>query len=199
MKPWHAQEEVVLKRWAEVSACYRWMHDKAYRVYKTRSIGFALPVIVMSTITGTANFAQKSFPENSFVPMGIGTMNLVSAIITTVSQFLKINELMEGFRVGGIAFGKLNRAIVTELSLPLADRSTSGVEFVKACRADIDRLIEQSPPIPRRVIARFERTFPDSNVAEKAFARPAIMSIDPVEPFNQSVAASQTQPLAEDL
>ena len=61
---------------------------------------FALPVIVISTITGTANFAQGSFPDawKEFVPLGIGFFNLSAGLITTVAQFLRVSELLEGHR-----------------------------------------------------------------------------------------------------
>ena len=93
---WHAQQEKILKEWHDVTSSYRWMHDKSYRVFKKKSIGFALPVIIISTLTGTANFSQGSFPDAHMLPSIIGGLNLIAAIITTVSQFLKINELMEG-------------------------------------------------------------------------------------------------------
>ena len=56
---------------------------------------FALPVIVISTITGTANFAQGSFPEawKEFVPLGIGFLNLSAGLITTVSQFFRVSRI----------------------------------------------------------------------------------------------------------
>ena len=40
------------------------------------------------------NFAQGTFPESirQFVSIGIGALNLVVAIMTTVFQFLKANE-----------------------------------------------------------------------------------------------------------
>lgn len=33
------------------------------------------------------------------------------------------------------------------------------VDFVKHCRADLDRLIEQSPPIPTSILTRFRKEF----------------------------------------
>jgi hypothetical protein len=33
------------------------------------------------------------------------------------------------------------------------------IDFVKHCRADLDRLIEQSPPIPSCIISKFQKEF----------------------------------------
>ena len=57
------------------------------------------------------------------VPSIIGAMNLIAGIIATIMQFLKINELMEGFRVASLQYGKLSRTIRLELTLPLEERS----------------------------------------------------------------------------
>ena len=80
---------------------------------------FTIPLIIVSTITGTANFAQETFPPTvqPFVPSAIGGLNLITAIATTIMQFLKINELMEGHRVASVQYGKVSRTIRLELTL----------------------------------------------------------------------------------
>jgi len=175
---WHVQHEKILKEWGESSSCYRHMHFRAYQINKTWSMGFTLPVIIISTVTGTANFAQKTFPSyiEAFVPSIIGAFNLFAAIMTTVAQFLKVTELMESHRVTSIHYGKLARKIRLELTLPTAERTQHGDNMVEICRAEYDRLIEQSPPVPKNVIITFNKKFPDSNIIFKpeltSFIRP---------------------------
>ena len=57
-KEWHQQQAKLLKNWAEVASSYRWMHNQAYMIYKKKNLYFMLPLIIMSTVAGTANFAQ---------------------------------------------------------------------------------------------------------------------------------------------
>ena len=180
-KTWHPQQEKILKSWGEAAACYRYMNNQAFLKYKKSSMRYTLPIIIISTITGTANFAQSTFPISirPMVPLAIGSMNIITAIMTTVMQFLKINELMEGHRAASIQYGKLSRTIRLELSLPLEERSQNGTEMVEYCRAEYDRLIEQSPPIPYSVINAFEKEFPDDSI----FFKPEIMHIHPIETF----------------
>ena len=70
----------------------------------------------MSTVTGTANFAQEKFPEatREYVPMLIGGVNIVAGIITTVQQFLKIGELNEAHRIASLSWDKFYRKIRIE-------------------------------------------------------------------------------------
>ena len=70
----------------------------------------------MSTLTGTANFAQEKFPDNvKEYAMIIGCVN-ITAGITTIQQFLKIGELNEAHRVVALSWDKFYRKIKVELS-----------------------------------------------------------------------------------
>ncbi len=179
-KDWHPQQAKLLKSWAEIASSYRWMHNQAYMIYKKKNLWFMLPLIVMSTVTGTANFAQATFPESirPYVPQMIGAINLISAILTTIYQFLKISEFMESHRISSINYGKLARTITVELSLPVKDRNSGGAECVKISRTEIDRLIEQSPAIPKNVLYQYETQF-----AGKGLSEPEIIVINKVDVY----------------
>jgi len=60
--------------------------------------------------------------------------------------------------VASIAWGKFQRLIAVEIALHPNERIDS-LDFLKICRADLDRLIEQSPPIPTECIQMFELEF----------------------------------------
>ena len=177
-KKWHDQQEHILKKWAETSSSYRYLHDKSHLMYSQKNLWFAIPVIVISTITGTANFAQSSFPDGmrESAPAIIGTFNLIAGLITTIAQFLRVSELLESHRVASIAFGKLARNISVELSLPVRERSMNGSEFLSQCRNEIDKLIEQSPSIPLKILKAFDKKF-----KEHDFIKPDILDITSVD------------------
>ena len=184
---WHQQQELILKRWSEIGSSYRYLHDKAFHKFNSQNLWFALPVIVISTITGTANFAQGSFPDawKTYVPLGIGFLNLSAGLITTISQFLRVSELLEGHRAASLAYSKFSRNISVELSLPVKERTANGSEFLNACRAELDRLVEQSPNIPEQIVNEFMKRFPDpvedesGNLTGYTFFRPEILDIKP--------------------
>jgi len=180
---WHQQQEKILKKWAEVSSSYRYLHDRSFAMYSRQNLFFALPVIVLSTITGTANFAQSSFPASvqPYAPAMIGTLNLIAGLITTIAQFLRVSELLESHRVASLAFGKLSRNISVELSLPVKERTTDGTSFLTTCRIELDKLIEQSPNIPINVLSQFDKKF-----AEHDFIKPDILEITSVDIYTNN-------------
>ena len=60
---WTEDHENILVDWADKAMCYRWLHSKSNQHFSTMNTWFTIPVIIMSTLTGTANFAQDKFPE----------------------------------------------------------------------------------------------------------------------------------------
>ena len=177
-KEWHPQHHNILKEWAEIGYSYRYLHDKAFIYYSKQNLRFALPVIIISTLTGTANFAQQSFPKDwqTTTPLIIGTFNLVAGLITTIAQFLRVSELLEGNRSASIGYDIFSRNIAVELSLPIKERELSGSEFITKCRLELDKLIEQSPNIPQHIIHKFSKRF-----EKKAFFKPNILDINPIQ------------------
>jgi len=181
-KVWYPPQEMILKSWGEAAACYRFMHYQSFLKYRKSNMRFTLPVIVLSTLTGTANFAQEQFPPNlkPYVAPTIGGMNLVAGLIATIAQFLKVSELMESHRVAAMTYGKFSRTIRLELALPLSERTKDGSFMIEDCRAEYDRLIEQSPPIPSDILNAFEKEFPYDN----KFYKPEIMHIQPIKLYS---------------
>lgn len=198
---WHKQQEEVLKKWGETAACYRYLHYKSYQKFKKLSFRFSLPIIIISTVTGTASFAHETFPPSwrKAVPLVIGAFNLFGGILSTIQQFMKVNELLESHRVSSIQYGKLSRMIRLELSLPIADRTYGGKDMLEMCKLEYDRLIEQSPTIQGDILKLFEADFPEKNEEILNFHRPEILSIHPIQPFDGSAENSVIKSVAEKL
>jgi hypothetical protein len=169
------------------------MHHRTYLMYKRMSMRFTLPVIVLSTVTGTANFAQESFPLSirPMIPSIIGGLNLIAGLIATIMQFLKINELMENHRTAALAHGLLSRTIRLMMALPRPERKKCGIDFVDDCKAEYDRLIEQSPAVPNGILRMFEKEYPLDNV----FNKPEILAVRsiPILKVPKTIFTSRTE------
>ena len=179
-KIWHQQQESILKSWGEASACYRYIHFQAFLMYKKKYMRATLPVIVLSTLTGTANFAMTDVPDNlkQTAQQSIGAANLIAGLIATISTFLKLSENTEAHKNAAFMFGKFSRKIRLELALPLKDRTKDGAIMIEECKADYDRMLEQQPDIPRAMLEEFDRTFPGSTLY-----KPEIIHIHPIRTF----------------
>jgi len=157
---WTNEHEMVLAEWGDKAMCYKWLHAKSNAKYRQLNTWYTIPVIIMSTLTGTANFAQDKIPESfrGYATMIIGGVNILAGIITTIQQFLKITELNEGHRVSSIVWDKFYRKIKVELSKH-RDERTEVKDFFKSATEEYDRLMETSPVIDKNIIELFNKTF----------------------------------------
>lgn len=157
---WKEEEEDLLRSWADKAQCYQWIHMKSREVYRRRNARYTIPVIIISTFVGTASFAQDRFSEENrqYVAMGVGTLSIVAGIISTVAQFLKVSELNEAHRISALSWGKFFRAVKTEISRHPLDRQDPAT-IIDHSKEEFDRLVEISPPIPKKVLDEFKQKF----------------------------------------
>lgn len=169
---WSPENEKILVEWCDIAQCYKWLNMRAHAKYAYLHAWFTIPAIILSTISGTASFAQQSFPPSTqvFVPMAIGSLNIFIGILTTIQQYLKISELNESHRVSSIAWDKFARNIRIELAKKPDERLDAG-SFIKHCRDEFDRLMETSPTINDKIVSEFKKTFsgPENSKQRKIF------------------------------
>jgi len=157
---WSFEHDELLSNWGDKAACYTWMHDATQRKFARINMSLGIPVIVLSTISGTANFGISTIfpPGFNYGNAVIGVLSLITGVISTVSNFLGYAQSEEAHRIAGVQWSKFKRTIETELSINPNERKDAS-EFVKYCKAELDRLMEQSPIIPQQIIDRFIKTF----------------------------------------
>ena len=174
---WTPQHEEILIEWADKAMCYRWLHSKANAMFSNLNTWYTIPVIVISTLTGTANFAQERVPiqyQNLFV-MVVGGFNILAGIITTIQQFLKITQLNEAHRVSSIAWDKFYRNIKIELAKHPQERMDVR-QMIKMSKEEFDRLMETSPTIPEKIVTQFKDNF-NSEMSFGKIVKPEICDI----------------------
>ncbi len=162
---WSKEQDNLMAEWADIAGCYRWMHDRAEKNYTKKNMSMTIPVIILSTLTGTASVGITGITDGDvelqkYLNFAIGGVSLIAGILTTLNNFFKYAQLSESHRSAGTAWGKFQRLIAVELAQSPMNRMDS-LDFLKICRADLDRLIEQSPPIPDDVILAFEKEYKD--------------------------------------
>jgi hypothetical protein len=159
---WTKENEKIMVEWCDVAQCYKWLNARAHGRYAYMHAWFTIPAIVLSTISGTASFAQTSLPiaYQTYSPMAIGAINIFIGILTTVQQYLKISELNEAHRVSSISWDKFARNIRIELAKKPEERMRCE-NFLKINRQEFDRLMETSPMVAESIVMEFNKKFKD--------------------------------------
>ena len=164
-KYWKPTDEKLLEEWADHGKSFRWMHEQSRVKFWKRNIQFQVPVIILSTLTGAANFAQERVPSEyqGYYAIIVGFFNIIAGIIATIQTFLKVSESLEGHRVASVAWGKYYHNVKTELQKEPEDREDV-VDFMKYAKMEYEKLVEQSPPIPPEIVNRLKENVGKSDV-----------------------------------
>ena len=64
---WTKNYETIFADWCDKAMSYRYLHSECNRYYNQYNNIVTIPVIIISTMTGVANFAQSRVPED-YVP-----------------------------------------------------------------------------------------------------------------------------------
>jgi len=181
---WSPENEMIMVEWCDIAQCYKWLHTRCHKKLASLHAWFTIPAIALSTISGTASFAQTSLPLDAqpYAPMAIGTINILIGISTTIQQYLKISELNELHRVSGLLWDKFSRNIRIELAKDPDERMDAG-HFLKICRQEFDRLMETSPSIPENIVREFEKHFKKTTIYEKINKPEICDSLIPTDDF----------------
>ena len=160
---WTKEQEELMAGWSDIAICYRWMHDRCEKKMSLNNMWITVPVIILSTLTGSASFVMNSLVGDNptgqkYAQIGIGSVSIFTGILTTLGNFFRYAQNSESNRVASIAWGKFQRQIAVELALHPQERLDCS-DFLAIARSELDRLIEQSPPIPDSVIVEFEKEF----------------------------------------
>jgi hypothetical protein len=159
---WTREIERMMAEWADKAICYRWMHERTERIFNSKDMAYMFPVIILSTVTGAANFALDSILENpehkKYAQLGLGGLSIATGIISTIANRLGYSSKSEAHHNAALLWGKFQRLIAIELSLHPNERSDC-MHFLKTCRSELDRLIEQAPIIPDTVIEACRKEF----------------------------------------
>jgi hypothetical protein len=172
INPWSLEHEELLAEWADSAACFSFVHAEAQQKCRRRNICMSLPVIILSTFSGTANFGMGSIFPESFTKANliIGSFSLIVTLISAISNFLRYAENSEAHKIASVQWAKFQRNITTEISLSPPERMPAS-EFINLCRKELDRLMEQSPVVDDNIIRRFNKKYPDKKID---FKKPVI-------------------------
>ena len=160
---WKDEQEMILKKWADKALCFKIMHERAYKRFWCLNAWFNIPIIIISTITGTGNFASGNFITGSqYFIFALGALNLLGGVLATISTYMGVAQKLEAHRFASINWDKFSRKIQIELAKTRKDR-VKARDFIRQSAEEYDRLIEMSPMLPNDIIRWFINLVENNN------------------------------------
>lgn len=151
---WNRAVELIFESLADESQLRHKLHYQQYRWYANRNNRYAIPVVVLSVLSGSGNFIAGNFINKTiekYLIIGIGVVSICTSIISSVSQFLKLAQSSESNRVASLAWGKFHSCIKFQIHLKTKDR-IEAKDFMATIVSEYERLYEISPPLLARFI-----------------------------------------------
>ena len=170
---WNTGQEELLKAISERSNCMRWLHTQCYYYFENANFFLTIPNVIISTLNGGFTMSLTSlFPEPASQKAAttiIGLVSIFSAMLITMNQYIKSQQMMESHRAAALSQGKLYRMISNELALR-RDQRTNALEFLRVVRLEQDRLENMSPNILPNIIVKFNIQFKDRDIEKPEVA-----------------------------
>jgi hypothetical protein len=167
---WSEPLELLIAQEGEKARGLAWIHQRAETFYSKRNNWIAIPVIVLSTLAGTASVGSSSLfsGDTQISSIAIGLVSIGVGILNTISSYFAFSRKAEAHRIAYLNYNKLFQTISVEMALPRAERDEPE-HLLSQLRTTMERLAETTPTPPDSILADFNSRFKDE---DKTIARP---------------------------
>lgn len=157
------KELILLQKWKSIADKNELLHSNSFSYFKWLNYALMIPIIILTTVSGSANILLSSSNTNlvndnkdqsiNYFQLSIGCTSLLAAILTTIYNFLKIPESQHKHFIHASNFNKISREIEMEFVIHNTEERTytTLAEFIKTIKTEMDRQIDNAPPIPIKI------------------------------------------------
>jgi hypothetical protein len=148
-----------------------WLNNRAEMYYSYRANAISIPVIILSTLAGTASVGSSSLfsGQTEISSIVIGLVSITTGILQTISSYFNWARKAESHRVAFLQYSKLFSVVRVEMSLPRVERKDAD-QLLSLIREGMERLAETTPTPPPSIIDEFNKHFKDE---DKTISRPS--------------------------
>jgi len=140
----------LISDWLEEVCLNQVNHARASRYYNWLHYTFGAPVVICSSIVGTAAFTQLHQQANDKIRVMAGLLSVVSVVLSSLQTFLGFGERAEKHRALGAGYERVRKEIEELQNLPVHDRGRVK-DRLDMLRQNIDHLGDGSPSVPKFV------------------------------------------------
>lgn len=167
---WSDQLEDLIAQEGEKCRGLAWIHQKAEQDASRKNTFIQIPVIVFSTLAGTASVGSSSLfvgSTSDYSNILIGFVSIAVGVLNTVGNYFAYARKSEAHRIAHLHYSKMFSWVSIELALPRTERM-SPESMLKQLREAMDRLAETTPSVPPEILSRFNDEFKNEDVAKPA-------------------------------
>ena len=158
---WSEPLENLIAQEGEKCRGLAWIHQHAEQSLSKKNNTIQIPVIVLSTLCGTASVGSSSLfgqSEAGISNIVIGFVSIAVGVLNTLGNYFAYARKAEAHRIAYLHYSKLFSWVNVELSLPRNERMPPA-EMLKQIRDEMERLAETTPSPPEFILSQFNRKF----------------------------------------
>ena len=156
---WSNQLEDLIAQEGEKCRGLSWIHQKAEQETSKKNTRIMLPVIVLSTLSGTASVGSSVlFGDTNISNIVIGLVSISVGILNTINSYFGYAKRSEAHRIAALHYAKLFSFVSVELALPREERMNPE-DMLKQVRSEMERLSETTPSSPPHILKDFNIQF----------------------------------------
>lgn len=111
---------------------------------------FGIPVVVLSAIVGTSVFSALGNHQGEVTQIVVGTLSVLSAILSAVHTSLRYSERAEKHRSAATSYAALQKELMQRLAAPSSDEAAVEI-WITTFRQNWDSVAEEAPTVPKRI------------------------------------------------
>jgi hypothetical protein len=179
---WEESVEKILSELGDEAQINAFLHKKSNEYYNMQNIKYQFPIIIFSAISGTGNFISSTFPDHDkTIVLFMGGLSIITTIITSLAQFLKVSQLSESHRISYLSWEKFHSNIKFQLNKRRSSRENVK-DFLNLIVPEYQRLKEISASIPIHItdeVKKHKKNFKNMQVPYM------LNGFHPVVPFKE--------------
>ena len=150
---WKPDHEAYLRELSRVCETLSTRYNQEYDRFRRLEARFQLLAIVISSGLGVSAFGNNQFAPDTQRSLNIamGIVGLGLGILNSVQSYLKIAATASRCLLTSANLQKLKESIDVELSINEADRSNSGIVFLREAYNDYEKFVDAAPAVLKRV------------------------------------------------
>ncbi len=153
---WTPSVEELLKNWhSRAYAAQSAYYDMAERLRRLNYL-LGIPVVIVSSLVGTAVFADWS--QNGNYKWWVGSVSILAAVLASLQTFLKFGENATLHGTAADWFAAIRREIEEVLALPPALRGHPK-QCLDSIRQEMNKAGQKSPELGERLWKKVARRF----------------------------------------
>lgn len=145
--------ETLLRDWLRRARESQHSHHEAGKFCRAINYWFAAPVIIITTVVGTAAFASIEKQVSDSAKIWFGVVSLLAAVLSALQTHFQFSERSEKHKSLGATYGNIRREIEEVLSLPPGQRGDMK-KVMSRIRERLDAIASEGPVVSRRIFNR---------------------------------------------